>query len=77
VILWKTSHRASDGDITVTAPSSIDRAWFLHDQVKSASPDLLSSMLTAFINAEVRETRASPTSSELSRTTRRPSLTAA
>jgi putative transposase len=51
VILWKTSHSASEGDITVTAPSSIDPARFLHDQLESASPDLLRSMLTTFINA--------------------------
>jgi putative transposase len=35
----------------VTAPSSIDPARFLHDQLESASPDLLRSMLTTFINA--------------------------
>jgi putative transposase len=51
VILWKTSHSASEGDITVTAPSSIDPARFLHDQLSSASPDLLRSMLTTFVNA--------------------------
>jgi putative transposase len=34
----------------VTAPSSIDPARFLHDQLASASPDLLRSMLTTFIN---------------------------
>src|SRR5690349_13694260 len=50
VILWKTSHSASEGDTTVTAPSSIDPARFLHDQLASASPDLLRSMLTTFIN---------------------------
>ena len=32
-------------------PSSIDPARFLHDQLESASPDLLRSMLTTFINA--------------------------
>jgi hypothetical protein len=46
VILWKTSHSASEGDSAVTAPSSIDPARFLHDQLASASPDLLRSMLT-------------------------------
>ena len=51
MILWKTSHSASEGDITVTAPSSIDPARFLHDQLESASPDLLRSMLATFINA--------------------------
>jgi putative transposase len=34
----------------VTAPSSIDPARFLHGQLASASPDLLRSMLTTFIN---------------------------
>jgi transposase-like protein len=37
--------------MTVTAPSSIDPARFLHDQLESASPDLLRSMLATFINA--------------------------
>jgi Transposase, Mutator family len=50
VILWKTSHSASEGDIAVTAPSSIDPARFLHDQLASASPGLLRSMLTTFVN---------------------------
>src|SRR5581483_5970 len=50
VILWKTSHSASEGDITMTAPSSIDPARVLHDQLSSASPDLLRQMLTTFIN---------------------------
>ena len=35
----------------MTAPSSIDPARLLHDQLASASPDLLRSMLTTFINA--------------------------
>ena len=35
----------------MTAPSSIDPSRFLHDQLASASPDLLRSMLTTFINA--------------------------
>ena len=34
----------------MTAPSSIDAARFLHDQLESASPDLLRSMLTTFVN---------------------------
>ena len=34
----------------MTAPSSIDPARFLHEQLESASPDLLRSMLTTFIN---------------------------
>src|SRR5438874_7127045 len=36
--------------MTMTAPSSIDPARFLHDQLASASPDLLRSMLTTFVN---------------------------
>ncbi len=35
----------------MTAPSSIDPARFLSEQLQSASPDLLRSMLTTFINA--------------------------
>jgi putative transposase len=35
----------------VTAPSSIGPARFLHDQLESASPDLLRQMLATFINA--------------------------
>ena len=35
----------------MTAPSSIDPARFLHDQLESASPDLLRQMLATFINA--------------------------
>ena len=35
----------------MTAPSSIDPARFLHDQLASAPPDLLHSMLTTFVNA--------------------------
>lgn len=35
----------------MTASGSIDPARFLHDQLESASPDLLRSMLTTFINA--------------------------
>ena len=34
----------------MTAPSSIDPVSFLHDQLASASPDLLRSMLTTFVN---------------------------
>ncbi len=34
----------------MTAPSSIDPARFLHEQLAQASPDLLRSMLTTFIN---------------------------
>ena len=34
----------------MTAPSSIDPARFLHGQLASASPDLLRSMLTTFVN---------------------------
>src|SRR4051812_37082746 len=35
----------------MTAPSSIDPAHFLHEQLAQASPDLLRSMLTTFIDA--------------------------
>src|SRR5271154_5085468 len=35
----------------MAAPSSIDPARFLHGQLSAASPDLLRSMLTTFINA--------------------------
>src|SRR5215211_2582434 len=34
----------------MTAPSSIDPALFLHEQLAQASPDLLRQMLTTFIN---------------------------
>ena len=34
----------------MTAPSSIDPAHFLSEQLAQASPDLLHSMLTTFIN---------------------------
>ncbi|HEY0403973.1 MAG TPA: IS256 family transposase [Blastococcus sp.] len=34
----------------MTAPSSIDPTQFLHEQLSQASPDLLRSMLTTFIN---------------------------
>ena len=34
----------------MTAPSSIDPARFLHEQLGSASPDLLRQMLTTFMN---------------------------
>ena len=34
----------------MTAPSSIDPSQFLHEQLAQASPDLLRSMLTTFIN---------------------------
>jgi hypothetical protein len=36
--------------LVMTAPSSIDPARFLHEQLASASPDLLRSMLSRFIN---------------------------
>ena len=35
----------------MTAPSSIDPAHFLHEQLAQASPDLLRQMLTTFVNA--------------------------
>jgi putative transposase len=39
-----------EGLHAVTAPSSIDPTQFLHEQLDQASPDLLRSMLTTFIN---------------------------
>jgi putative transposase len=42
-VLQKATH-------AMTAPSSIDPARFLHDQLATASPDLLRAMLTTFIN---------------------------
>jgi transposase-like protein len=42
-VLLKETH-------AMTAPSSIDPAQFLHEQLASASPDLLRSMLSTFIN---------------------------
>lgn len=35
----------------MTAPSSIDPAHFLHEQLAQASPDLLRDLLTTFVNA--------------------------
>jgi putative transposase len=37
-------------DHAMTAPSSIDPARFLHEQLAQASPDLLRQMLTTFVN---------------------------
>jgi putative transposase len=51
VILWKTFRSASEGDNAMTANTSIDPARFLHDQLTTASPDLLRQMLTTFIDA--------------------------
>jgi putative transposase len=42
-VLQKATH-------AMTAPSSIDPAQFSHEHLASASPDLLRSMLTTFIN---------------------------
>jgi Transposase and inactivated derivatives len=39
-----------EGLHAVTAPSSIDPTQFLHEQLAQASPDLLRSMLTTFVN---------------------------
>ena len=41
----------------MTAPSSIDPARFLHDQLASASPDLLRQMLVTFISTLIRRGR--------------------
>jgi hypothetical protein len=37
----------------MTAPSSIDPTRFLHEQLGSASPDLLRSMLTTFMRVQL------------------------
>ena len=51
----------------MTAPSSIDPARFLHEQLATASPDLLRTMLTTFVNtlmsAEPTRSAAPPTAS--------------
>jgi hypothetical protein len=49
VIVWMTSHSPQEYD-AMTAPSSLDSAHFLHEQLAQASPDLLRQMLTTFIN---------------------------
>jgi transposase-like protein len=51
VILWKTSHRLLKENNAMTANTSIDPAEFLHDQLATASPDLLRDMLSTFIQA--------------------------
>ena len=50
VVLLKTFHRALKETHAMTAPNSVDPARFLHDQLASASLDLLRSMLTTFVN---------------------------
>jgi hypothetical protein len=59
-VLLKETH-------AMTAPSSIDPAQFLHEQLASASPDLQRSLLSAFINtlmsAEAEPCAALPTAS--------------
>ena len=49
MIFWKTFHGPQEKN-AMTAPSSIDPAHFLHEQLAQASPDLLRQMLTTFIN---------------------------
>jgi transposase-like protein len=51
VILWKTFHRLLKENNAMTANTSIDPAEFLHDQLATASPDLLRDMLSTFIQA--------------------------
>jgi hypothetical protein len=63
VILWKTFHRLLKENNAMTANTSIDPAEFLHDQLATASPDLLSDMLTTFIH--LRLTLGSLLSDEL------------
>jgi putative transposase len=50
VILLKTFHSASEGDLAMAVRPSIDPAQFLHEQLSAASPDLLRAMLTTFVN---------------------------
>jgi putative transposase len=49
VIFLETFH-SHEETYAMTAPSSIDPVQFLHEHLSSASPDLLRSMLTTFIN---------------------------
>jgi putative transposase len=49
VIFWRPLTVLQEFD-AMTAPSSIDPAHFLHEQLAQASPDLLRQMLTTFIN---------------------------
>ena len=49
VIFLETFHSPQESYV-MAAPSSIDAARFLHEQLASASPDLLRSLLTTFIN---------------------------
>jgi hypothetical protein len=51
VILRETCQVGSRGNYAMAAKPSIDPARFLHDQVASASPDLLRSLLTTFVDA--------------------------
>jgi len=51
VILRETYQVDSMENYAMAAKPSIDPARFLHDQVASASPDLLRSLLTTFIDA--------------------------
>jgi hypothetical protein len=49
VIFLETFHSPHE-TYAMTAPSSVDSARFLHEQLASMSPDLLRSMLTMFID---------------------------
>lgn len=44
----------------MAVPSSIDPAQYLHEHLSAASPDLLRSMLTAFINTLMPTRSAAP-----------------
>ena len=51
MILRETYQVDSMENYAMAAKNSIDPARFLHDQLESASPDLLRSLLTTFIDA--------------------------
>jgi putative transposase len=51
VILRETCQVDSMENYAMAAKPSIDPARFLHDQLDSASPDLLRSLLTSFLDA--------------------------
>jgi len=51
VILRETYQVVSRENYATAAKTSIDPAGFLHDQLESASPDLLRSLLTTFLDA--------------------------
>lgn len=46
----KTSHSASEGIVAMAAAPMLDPARLLHEQLESAWPDLLRSLLATFID---------------------------